>query len=125
MLSGRSNSMRPRDLMRGLWLIPAPRQGANWSGLAPFAGRMERSETQLEPVFGGFPRVWRNGAKLRARFICAGAGVQVTVIYAPFLHFIHKKKVIVMQSIGIVWDFTVLGNGGKLHLRVRAEGVGL
>lgn len=31
---------------------------------------------RLEPVFGGFLRVWRVGGKLAAPFVCAGAGAQ-------------------------------------------------
>lgn len=37
---------------------------------------MERPKRDLEPVSGGFARVWRIGAKLAGPFVCAGAGAQ-------------------------------------------------
>ena len=37
---------------------------------------MERQIDRMEPVFGGFLRVWRFGGKLAVPFVCAGAGAQ-------------------------------------------------
>ena len=31
---------------------------------------------EMEPVFGGILRVWRNGGKSAAPFVCAGAGAR-------------------------------------------------
>lgn len=40
--------------------------GMKWSGLPPSAGFWSKRNGQMEPVFGGFLRVWRNGGKSAA-----------------------------------------------------------
>ena len=61
-----------------------------WSGLPPSGQVLEHSETQMEPVFGGFLRVWRNGGKIHAascvRARARGGGAILCSI-PPFLPF--------------------------------------
>ena len=46
------------------------------SGFRSIRGRFAPLMLEMEPENGGFLRVWRNGGKLPAPFVCAGAGVR-------------------------------------------------
>lgn len=83
-----------------------------------------------ESAFGA--SFWRISARLEQWSqiasplrVCGRGCAGVTVIYTPFLHFIHLDREKVMQSIGIVWQFGISGNGGKLHSGSIVEGAGL
>lgn len=67
--------------MRGrlMCLIMVWMGGSNavkWSSLPPFGAVWSILTAQLEPVFGGFLRVWRIGGKPAVPLVCAGAGVR-------------------------------------------------
>lgn len=44
--------------------------------LPPMEGKWSKRRAHLEPVFGGILRVWSNGGKSPALYVCAGAGAR-------------------------------------------------